>query len=508
MCFTSAPSEGLPESSLPIHRLPSEVLARIFAICGENEQPHQWFAPVTTPTAELSSILVANGPWNIAQVCRTWRNAATLTRLLWANVVVQAGLPDKTGVSARSGMKRIRAGLEISGIVPLSISSIGAGTFSLCAAIFMEHASHLRFLNLSDNFHSLSQDLIFPLKQHFPILKTLELRNTSLGGTTYMALFDENTTPQLRSITFHSVVCPFDGGICGIPWGQIDHLGFTFSSNPMNLDSLLEILDNADHLRSLDVLTFSALLVNSTRLIRHASLSKLSLGKIITVLQCFSLPVLRELSVAVHPTPPTREGDYYTSSFAVLSQFFERSDCRLETLQIEFTEETVPMPELHAFREAIAVIKDSLTSLRIRWTWLSGSLTFFNHLVKDIRENDWLPRLSTLMLEFQDRPYGESENIVDFISTSLICMLQRRSTSRPGIDAIRRFTFRSNEILYDVERMMDGDGYIPGGVRQAYQELKDGGMELFILKGMLPSYGLESYRYTEISRTRVLALLR
>ena len=87
-------------------------------------------------------------------------------------------------------------------------------------------------------------------------------------------------------------------------------------------------------------------------------------------------------------------------------------------------------------------------------------------------------------------------------------MLQRRSISRAGIDTMRKFTLASNEILYDVERMMSDDEYIPKDVRQAYQELKDGGMELFILKGMSFSYGIEIYRYTGMSRTRVLALLR
>ncbi|KAK1233899.1 hypothetical protein PQX77_002905 [Marasmius sp. AFHP31] len=88
----------------PIHRLPSELLARIFSFCVKVPELYSSSGTRARPPSSLDS---RYPPWSLAQVCQSFRNLALATPSLWS--FISLGIPGAHNTGDADSLARMRA---------------------------------------------------------------------------------------------------------------------------------------------------------------------------------------------------------------------------------------------------------------------------------------------------------------------------------------------------------------------------------------------------------------
>jgi len=309
----------------PFRRLPGEILSEIFlASVGPTKEK----LALPKPTNSIDS---SQGAWVLSQVSSKWRAVALSDSRLWSYVGLE--LPAPPGLDT----SKLEMQLERSGSYPLDvyISSKWAKDFLrghpllclLCSQSFRWRRARLQFK--LDVF----SDSVLPIKSKLPTLQCLILDPLAPDFFAQvprgLAVFHD--APKLTDL-----ISQFDTvniSSFKLPWSQITHW-----SNP-NLETdpktVLHVLaEGWDNLQSLSLTFADSRLQTTPTLLRMSQLHTLSLATervgdpfLFQLLDTLTVPNLRALRLeAPISTQPS------TTLIGILSEFLERSGCRLEVL--------------------------------------------------------------------------------------------------------------------------------------------------------------------------------
>jgi hypothetical protein len=472
-----------------IDTLPFDILATIFRIC-ETDSPHKWTANIPAPNSDplLPSVAIFNGPWHFAQVCSRWRDIASSYPLLWSYVTIRNGPWHGAEFSSSASLARIQRGLRCSHPTALDISCHYPGVFAIFSSLLTEHASRWRQFNISDRICSLSENGLLPLQGEYPLLATLRIFDKSdraIDGTISFFNPNSNCTPPLRSIGYTGDIRA-DNLL--LPTENVEEISIRILSklSDLVLDSNLHFLKDAKRLKSLTSTTAPKLIVQESRTesVTLPLVTSISLDSLV-LLPYIHLPSLQKLQFV---TVTDEDADHTSSA---LSHTLSRSRCSLKSLDLSFQAHT---PSAITFHHQFSVVLTNLTKLCLtvmEWSRVDGS-SFIADFVTELRRDDWLSRLTSLSLKMSRRTFGtDSAALVAFICSTLIDTIRARrnpNNSNPSLRLVplEAFLFEcSAGKLFDVETMLSEEEYTPEEVRQAYRELKDNGMKLFVLSSAL-----------------------
>jgi hypothetical protein len=473
-----------------IDTLPFDILATIFRIC-ETDSPQKWTANIPAPNSapSLPSVAIFNGPWHFAQVCSHWRDIASSYPLLWSYITIRNGPWQGAELSSSASLARIQWGLRCSHPTALDISCHYPGVFAIFSSLLTEHASRWRQFYISDRIYSLSENGLLPLQGEYPLLTTLRIFDTSdreIDGTISFFNPNSNCTPPLRSIRY-------TGGIRAdnllLPTENVEEISIWIRSELSGpvVDSHLHFLKDAKRLKSLTSTITPRLIPQESRTepLTLPLVTSISLDSLV-LLPYIHLPSLQKLQFV---TSEDADADHTSSA---LSHTLSRFRCSLQSLDLSFQAHT---PSAVTFRHQFSVMLTCLTKLCLTvgdWSRVDGS-SFIADFVTELRRDDWLGRLTSLSLEMRKRTFAaDSAALVAFICSTLIDTIRARrnpnNINNPSLRSapLEAFRFECSEgKVFDVETMLSDEEYTPEEVRQAYRELKDNGMKLFVLSSAL-----------------------
>ncbi|KAI0919574.1 hypothetical protein AcV5_001604 [Taiwanofungus camphoratus] len=237
---------SIQNSTAPINRLPNELLVDIFSNVKGSSRYMAWI--------------------KLTHVCRSWRELALATPLLWTTVSVEKGLPF------------VHACLNRSGDVPVDIAARGYVTdvLPLINTIF-PHACHIRTLKFWALSEHATDTLISEFKTPMPKLEELTVHGHS-GKTSNPFLFDptDDQFPRLRVLSLKRVVIP---GTSSILEGLVRlELSNFFDNSTASVDNLLVMIHACRQLEDLTVVDHGRSLLANVAEVNHRRI--LSLPKL------------------------------------------------------------------------------------------------------------------------------------------------------------------------------------------------------------------------------------
>ncbi|KAL0950266.1 hypothetical protein HGRIS_010246 [Hohenbuehelia grisea] len=205
---TSPQPQAVGTSIPPIHQLPTELVAEIFALCHAAEEDHRGNSASACARVILS------------HVCRRWRAVILCMPLLWSTISVHG--------PGDSSLSRLKAHLERSGTCPLSLRFIAhisttEGRVENIADILtlaVAHAQRWRALRLY-----ISEDHARPILNliratSFPSIETLEISVDEWEQQDSHAIFEALSSSSIRKLSWR--------GPRGIPpsphWTVLTHI--------------------------------------------------------------------------------------------------------------------------------------------------------------------------------------------------------------------------------------------------------------------------------------------
>ncbi|KAF5368434.1 hypothetical protein D9758_002404 [Tetrapyrgos nigripes] len=440
----------------PVHRLPSELLSKIFGYCCKYN-----FLDLAMPPAS-----------SLSMVCGRWREIALLSPSLWSSIYI-LGLPtsdeeDEEGVDEEEErMKRdcitnrVRLCLERSKSAPLKLditiysshySSEGCSLSNTVMRLLAEHSERWEEFSYKgpECYASSAAD-----RTHFPILRSLRL----LTGPAQSGSHDQD--PSLPLDRFRN--CPALTSVytdtvetedrLQLPWASIRVLGLCDCSDA----SVLTILPSC---LTLEELTLSEVYdtVNQTspqRMIVSDTIRTLSIfapyDDSVPNIQHFTFPRLSSINISHPATSPIH-----------LQQLIQRSSCSITSLSLDglrLTDSQLTsllrlMPELRTLEIGIC---EGYPIARSR---------FLDHLTANPNDGHhlFLLHLTELKIEFAGEEVDEQS-----LTNALTSRLVPFASSPMGVDC-----------LQSVEIWFWWDFTIPSEAFSSLQFLRDIGLQLTI----------------------------
>ncbi|KAK7043378.1 hypothetical protein R3P38DRAFT_3177676 [Favolaschia claudopus] len=195
----------------PIHRLPNEILANIFASC----MPHELFDVVDpigiTPEQEVDGI----SHWHLlqlAKVCARWHRVAMGTPQLWSSIAVRTDLWSECGISPETLLALVEAALDRGQNCPLNLMIRASEHVESILELVTRHAHRWQAVNLLNVDHG---DLVRHLSNLAGKLDRLTQLSFVVADLGEVDVFLK--APRLTRIVFYGSVNPAPE----MPWGQI-----------------------------------------------------------------------------------------------------------------------------------------------------------------------------------------------------------------------------------------------------------------------------------------------
>jgi hypothetical protein len=194
-------------------------------------------------------------PWDLALVCRDWRDAVFSTPCIWSDISLNIVPDPQTGYNYNALLSALKLCLNRSRNHPLVVEFVTNGKgeqlnlIPVALKLLMEHAQRWETVAISGPL-----DILSPYLSNYPIRYTRLRRlylydNNDFGPKDYVGLFCD--APLLSYISLDSlpdINQPLSG--VGIPWSQISHLQINGESGM--LDDLIDILKYTPNLVFLD----------------------------------------------------------------------------------------------------------------------------------------------------------------------------------------------------------------------------------------------------------------
>ena len=304
-----------PENQPLIHRLPSEILAKIFICRLPNRYPFHFLS------AENAPLLLCN-------ICSFWRRLATSTPQLWKAFVYNTG--EEMGDPDRF-IEGIHTWLKRSGALPLTIhinqyygnSPEHTTELRLLCAALSEYASRWEDVRIFTRAPFAAR----PSLGDLPLLHTLRIGSTfDRGALVHKFPFD--SVPRLTVLEFADMpVTP--AAISGVPWDQLTVLNVY---EEVTLLRVVEILECCPRLESLSLKNFEHNPDSGTLARRRITQNALRMIEFqlpddCPIFQLLTLPALANVNLY------SRYKDAAIRSFTTeLVDCFSRSKCKLEKL--------------------------------------------------------------------------------------------------------------------------------------------------------------------------------
>lgn len=214
----------------PIRRLPLEVLAQIFALCGPNH--------IRLYEAHVIPAL------RLGRVCYYWNRGVISTRQIWSHIVLE----DDSTERASTCLQKV---LKLGGNVPLNFSSNHLiDTDSPYRSTLYHLVQHCR------RWQSMKIDLIFPdspetrsaleaITGNIPVLEYLDISAFRLS----QSIHSFEICPRLREVRLHSMDCEK----IRLPWQQLT----SFKASDVSARDVCLVVQQAIALEQLEVIKVS-----------------------------------------------------------------------------------------------------------------------------------------------------------------------------------------------------------------------------------------------------------
>ena len=239
----------------PVHKLPSEILAKIFLF---TLNPPVALDRAVARTYPPHSLNTSKPPWTLGQVCREWREVALGTPGLWSSVYFHFRAHDDVSQTSEFHAHRLRLQLQRSANHPLIVITTTPPKTTVSATeplavILSSHTDHIRHLRFDMNankipFTSLSSGL-------FRQLETLDIRilapqpQSSFGATAVHSAPDPfEYASRLNRLVLSGDLNRFN---LKLPYLQITSFCWCDSDDPAvsSLQSLYAVLSRLQNLQ-------------------------------------------------------------------------------------------------------------------------------------------------------------------------------------------------------------------------------------------------------------------
>ncbi|KAK7058211.1 hypothetical protein R3P38DRAFT_1196186 [Favolaschia claudopus] len=195
----------------PIHRLPNEILANIFALCIPQELYNVYDLTESTPEQEVDCISHRH-LLQLAQVCARWHRIAMGTPQLWSSIAVRSDLWSECGISPETLLALVEAALDRGQNCPLTLIIRASEHVESILELATRHAHRWRSVNLN-LAHGDRGGHLSNLANKLDQLTELYFDVADLGE---VDVFFE--APRLKTIVFLGSIAPPPK----IPWAQIE----------------------------------------------------------------------------------------------------------------------------------------------------------------------------------------------------------------------------------------------------------------------------------------------
>ncbi|ESK80826.1 hypothetical protein Moror_4314, partial [Moniliophthora roreri MCA 2997] len=401
--------------SVPLVRIPEELLALIFEHCVRTDSSGHAFSMRATP-------------WVLAQTCRRWRAAALATPSIWSVVRVNTKLMGARQCHERS-LDMLQIWLDRSQKLPISCLAIfdEAKPFAFNAQvldIFITRSS--RWLSVDFDFGSQSE-LYYRLpavNSHLPMLYSSRFNVSIQEGAEHAGRheFLSWNTPNQKEATFligsNSQGCSLEI----VPtWRQLEEFTWLLNTPKGFLDvapafSLLRYC----HLsisRDADVNGVQRCILPS---LRHFDIFG-PFRSALVILNCLSLPALQDLDMDFHESIGTAADHLLIS----LGRLQARSRCHLRHISAPFP--LFSSPNAPSLVEKFGPVVE----LRI----LLSTEEDNQQAIDNFRSTNIFRQLTTLHLLFREQPDSEST-----LFSEVVSVVEVRRSSKAGVSALENLS--------------------------------------------------------------------
>ncbi|KAJ7617595.1 hypothetical protein DFH06DRAFT_1364225 [Mycena polygramma] len=216
-------SLGYSSAFAPVRRLPTEIVAEIFASSAPDPLPVLFCDPSQGIPSGTNSRVAQRHLINLSQVCFGWHGIVMGTPSLWANIEVDLTLDPSARGDFDRAITGVSRSLDLSGFYPLTIQ---VNTYADDAIPGLKLlAQHWSVGELSTSVASRRQHYsacISRVKGNLPRLERL-----GLGGFQLAEVGIFETAPKLT----HVILSDFDNAPPGLPWSRLLELTY-YSSRP------------------------------------------------------------------------------------------------------------------------------------------------------------------------------------------------------------------------------------------------------------------------------------
>ncbi|KAJ7889750.1 hypothetical protein B0H13DRAFT_2666113 [Mycena leptocephala] len=211
----------------PVRRLPTEILAQIFALCAPAPVSYSdVFAPVPSDAFDR---VAQSHLLRLSQVCIRWYETAMGTPWLWATIEVDLSRAQKIMDKIIQLLSR---SLDRSANCSLTIHCFAGGEMAGPGLeLLVGHSAKWRSVDIylgPSTFHFLS-----PAKGSLPLLERLEIAGPDLHS---LDVFE--SAPKLR----HFESPEFRGRPPKLPWAQLHHIRYTCGTLYIDNDRIEDVL--------------------------------------------------------------------------------------------------------------------------------------------------------------------------------------------------------------------------------------------------------------------------
>ncbi|KAF7974639.1 hypothetical protein HWV62_11634 [Athelia sp. TMB] len=306
--LAGAPVQAL--AGAPVHRLPVELLAKIF----EHTLP-----AFPAPNRPQSALVLES-------VCKRWGSVACGASALWAGIALTLGCPRDLAAAEVCLSRAGGCGLEIAVRAEDGYALDKAGHEAL--ALLAAHSDRWRVVHLDRlPVHVLAHLEI--VRGRLPALERLSVSTTAEDPEdtpTELTAFE--FAPKLRSLEVksQSYADVLTRGALALPWGALTRLTID-RHHARDLCAVLSLCENLEHLEA-ELSSHVDGLIPPVLLPRLRTLA-LELPQHATLLPALILPALAEARFTVFGAAPRRDPWHVASGLAVL---LDQSGCAIRKL--------------------------------------------------------------------------------------------------------------------------------------------------------------------------------
>ncbi|KAJ6474050.1 hypothetical protein C8R47DRAFT_1324315 [Mycena vitilis] len=204
----------------PVRRLPTEVLAEMFAWSAPTSLPVLFCDATKETPSDTNDRLAHLHLVDLSQVCLSWHRIVMGTPSLWANIAVDLYPVPTTAKGLEEAAARVSRSLYLSGIHPLTIQVNTHESDTVGLELLAQHCERWRVVDMY--VCTSSSACLSRVKGNIPRLERL-----GLGGFRLKDVGIFETAPKLT----HVILNAFGKPPPSLPWGQLLEITY-YSSDP------------------------------------------------------------------------------------------------------------------------------------------------------------------------------------------------------------------------------------------------------------------------------------